>query len=231
MSSPANAQRSRVRLAAASVLAGGGAAVVIPLVFAAVVLLYPTISGNNQYWIREISLIAVLTLVVSGVNLSFGYAGELQFGQVFMYALGAYIGGILSMHGHKDIVVLMVISGLAALAVGVVIAVPALRIGGWSLAMASFFLIITIPDFVALYPKWTGGLNGLIGIPAPRFAGHNLSPTGLFYATVIPTIVWLACYRNLVTSRYGTVFRILRESPILASSLAFSPRRLKVFAY
>ena len=59
----------------------------VPLLGALLVLTYPVYSGN-AYWIREMALIAVLALVVSGVNLSFGYAGEIQFGQLFMYALG-----------------------------------------------------------------------------------------------------------------------------------------------
>ena len=71
---------------------------------------------SGAYWIREIPLIACLALVVSGVNLSFGYAGELHLGQVFMYAVGAYLTMILAIHGHADIVLLMLIGGVAAVA-------------------------------------------------------------------------------------------------------------------
>ena len=228
---PGTSGSGAVRRFVAGLLVGGNGAFVFPGLVGVLVLLYPVLSGDNLYWMREISLIAVLTLVVSGVNLSFGYAGELQFGQVFMFALGAYLGGVLAIHVVRDIVVLMLLAAGAAALTGVLIAIPALRIGGWSLAMASFFLVITIPDLLSLVPGYTGGLNGLIGIPTATFGGHGLADKGLFYATVAGTIVWLALYRNLVTSRYGTVFRILRESPVLAGSIGFSPRQLKVLAY
>src|ERR1700678_3238382 len=83
------------RRIAVETLSGGKYALAIPLILAALLILFPVID-NDQYWIRELSLIAVLALVVSGVNLSFGYAGEIQFGQVFMFALGTYLTMILA---------------------------------------------------------------------------------------------------------------------------------------
>ena len=218
------------RRVAAETLLGGRWSLVIPLIGAVVLLLFPWWSGD-QYWIRELSLIAVLTMVVSGVNLSFGYAGEVQFGQVFMFAIGSYVTMILATGGFNELIPLLIIGGVAAAAVGFVIALPALRIGGWSLAMASFFLVITLPDFIQIFQSKTGGDNGLIGIPAPNLFGTALGTNGLYIATIIPALLWLWCYRNLVTSRYGVIFRILRESPVQARSLGFSTMRLKVLAY
>jgi branched-chain amino acid transport system permease protein len=219
-----------VRQLAADLLAGRKFAFAVPLLAAVVVFLFPMYS-TNQYWIREIALIAILALVVSGVNLSFGYAGELQFGQVFMYALGAYLTAILAEHGLTEIIPLLIIGGLVAMIAGAVVALPAVRMGGWSLAMASFFLVIMIPDLVGIWQRWTGGLSGLVGLPFVKLGGAQLGLDGLFYVTVGVTILWLACYRNLVTSRYGIIFRVLRESPVLTGSIGFSLRRLKVFAY
>jgi len=224
----ANASRWRQRVC--SLLAGGPVSLTIPIALAALAVLLPTFY-SGAYWIRELSLIAVLALVVSGVNLSFGYAGELQLGQVFMFAVGAYLTMILAVHGTTDVVLLLLIGGVAAVAVGILIAVPAMRIGGWSLAMASFFLVITIPDLAAVFSKQTGGLNGLTGVPVPTLFGHQLGNNGLYEVTVIVTILWFACYRNLVTSRFGVVFRVLRESPVLTRSLGYSPSKLKTSVY
>ena len=149
-----------------------------------------------------------------------------------MYALGAYVTAILAVRGvTSEIVPLLLIGGAAAMAAGALVAFPALRMGGWSLAMASFYLVITISNVVSLKPDWTGGLNGLPGIPQPTFFGKVLDSHGIYYVTMIAGVVWFACYRNLVTSRYGVIFRILRESPVQASSLGFSPRHLKRLAY
>lgn len=227
---PATVEIARWRRVLAEALLGGPVALVVPLAIAALLILLP-FWDNDPYWIRQISLIAVLALVVSGVNLSFGYAGEIQFGQVFMFAFGTYVTMILATRVWNEVIPLVLIGGLAAALVGAVIAPPALRIGGWSLALASFFLVITIPDLVAIFSKYTGGLEGLIGIPSPNIAGKALSTNGLYEVTIIVTIIWFAVYRNLVTSRYGVVFRILRQSPVLAGSLGFSPGSLKLMAY
>ena len=126
----------------AGFLTGGRAALILPCVLAAALILFPFWSGN-AYWMLEIPLILCLALVVSGVNLSFGFAGELQLGQVFMFAVGAYVPMILATHGiTTDVLALMLIGGALAVVVGAFVSIPALRIGGWSLAMASFFLVI-----------------------------------------------------------------------------------------
>jgi branched-chain amino acid transport system permease protein len=219
------------RRGTAEFLLGRRVPLLLPGIFAALLILFPFWSDNG-YWMNEIPLILCLALVVSGVNLSFGYAGELQLGQVFMFAIGAYVPMILAVRGvTTDILILMAIGGVVALLVGVLVAVPSLRIGGWSLAMASFFLVITIPDWASIFIKYTGGLNGLSGIPEPTLPGASLDITGLFEVTAIVTVLWFACYRNLITSRYGVVFRTLRESPVLTKSLGFSTFRLKTSVY
>jgi branched-chain amino acid transport system permease protein len=215
----------------ANLLLGGKGSLVVPLALAAVVALYPWISGGDGYWIRQLALIACFAMVVSGLNLSFGYAGEIQFGQVFMFALGAYASSIVAIRLTAEILPLMVLSAVLATAVGALVAFPALRIGGWSLAMASFFLVLTIPNLADLTDEYSGGLNGLAGIPVPELFGSELSINALYVLTILMLVAWLACYRNLVTSRYGVLFRVMRESRVLASSLGYSPRRLKLLAY
>jgi branched-chain amino acid transport system permease protein len=220
----------RWRLVLAQTLLGGPIALLIPAAVAVLLFVFPALD-DNQYWIREIALIAVLALVVSGVNLSFGYAGEIQFGQVFMFALGCYLTMAVGTRLTSEIIPLLLIGGIAAAIVGAIVAVPAVRIGGWALALASFFLVITIPDLVSILQKYTGGLQGLFTIATPTLFGAPLSSNGLYRVAIVATVIWFAIYRNLVTSRYGVIFRILRQSPVLANSLGFSTGRLKIMAY
>jgi branched-chain amino acid transport system permease protein len=203
----------------------------IPLLLLTLAILFPLYSGSD-YWLRQGSLIATLALVVSGINLSFGYAGEVQFGQIFMFAAGAYLTmGIATKANFTDIIALLVIGGMIAGIIGLVVALCATRIGGWSLAMLSFFLVVTIPDFAVVLQRFTGGEVGLVGIPTPTLFGTSLGFGGLYEVAVCAAGVWLLCFRNLVTSRYGIIFRILRESPVLSNAQGFSPRYMKTLAY
>jgi branched-chain amino acid transport system permease protein len=221
---------SRWRRETANFLSGHRLPLLLPLVGAILLIVFPYYNGS-VYWMREISLILVLTMVVSGVNLSFGYAGEVQFSQVFIFGLASYVTMILAIHGFNDIIALLILGAVVALIAGTVIALPALRVGGWSLAIASFFLVITIPNFADIAAKYTGGDNGLVGIPQPTLFHLVLGNVGLFEASAVAALVWLAIYRNLVTSRYGIAFRVMRHSPILSQSLGYSTYRLKTLAY
>ena len=71
----------------------------------AVVLVFLPGLGVEVYWLREIELIAIYTMLVGGLNITFGYAGELALSQIASLATGAYLAGILSQHGVQDLAV------------------------------------------------------------------------------------------------------------------------------
>jgi len=204
----------------------------LPPVLALVLILLLPWLGIGPFWMLQIELIAFLALIVSGLNLSFGYGGELALGQVASYAAGAYVAGVLSSHGIGELSVTLLAGMGAAALVGFISGVPGLRLGGWALAMVSFFLVLLIPDLISAFTSVTGGQAGLTGIARPTVFGIGTSGTVAFYVTTIVIAgAWFAVMRNLILSRYGTALKVLRESPVLASSLGISVYRLKLMAY
>lgn len=203
---------------------------VLPLIFGVLILILPQI-GLPFAISRQIQLTLILALVVSGLNLSLGYAGELALGQAAMYAAGAYAAGMLSNAGQTDLLVQLAVGAVVALIVGVVTGIPGLRLGGWSLAMTSFFLVLLVPDVLAIFKEATGGRNGLTGIDAPTLFGLKLTDDHVYIAIAVVTILWFAVLRNIVVSRHGVAFRVLKRSPVLASSLGISVFRMKLLAY
>ncbi|WP_427004804.1 ABC transporter permease subunit [Pseudarthrobacter sp. H2] len=203
---------------------------IIPLAIGVVIIILPLL-GLSQPLARQIQLTLILTLVVSGLNLSLGFAGELALGQAAMYAAGAYTAGLLSKAGQTDLLVQLLLAALAALVVGLVTGVPGLRLGGWSLAMTSFFLVLLLPDIVSIFKGDTGGRNGLSGILSPTLFGITLKSDQLYMAIAVVAVLWLAFFRNLTVSRHGVAFRVLNQSPVLASSLGISVYRKKLLAY
>lgn len=201
-----------------------------PLVAGALLIAAPWL-GASSGTRRLLMLTCILALIASGLNLSFGYAGELALGQVAMYAAGAYLTGYLAMNWLNDLVVLAAMAAIAALVVGVISGAPGLRLGGWSLAMTSFFLVLLVAEVLDLLEHFTGGAVGMVGIPAPQVFGRDLTNIDFYLFVTVLTVVWFAALRNLITSRHGTAFQVLRESPILASSLGISVYRLKLTAY
>src|SRR5690554_3319352 len=88
-----------------------------PLALGLFILILPQF-GMDYAVTRQVELTLLLALVVSGLNLSLGYAGELAMGQVAMYAAGAYAAGLVNKAGVTDILIQLVVGGAAALAVG-----------------------------------------------------------------------------------------------------------------
>lgn len=192
--------------------------------------------GGGPFLQRQIEIFCIYSMVVVGLNFSWGYAGELSLGQAAMFAAGAYSSGMVAMgkfngHPNPELLVTIPITIAAAAFVGFLSGVPGLRLGGWALAMTSFFLVLLVPDLANAFPKYTGGFTGLAPIPDPTVLGHTLDKSSLFIAVVVVTILVFAVFRNLVVSRHGVALQVLRQSPVLASSLGMSVYRMKLMAY
>jgi branched-chain amino acid transport system permease protein len=195
-----------------------------------VVALLPAF-GLNDYWQREIILIAIYTLLCSGLNLSFGYAGELALGQVAVFAVGAYVSAVLYNHGYTDILLGFVVAVFGAAIAGLVSGIPGLRLSRWSLALVSFFFVLLIPSLTSIFQGQTGGPEGLSGILSPTLFGGQLSSTGFYLTAIVITLVWMLVFRNLIVSRFGQFLRVLAASPTLALTLGGSVYRLRIQAY
>jgi branched-chain amino acid transport system permease protein len=187
--------------------------------------------GLGPFEMRQVVLVAIMALIVSGVNLSFGYAGELALGQAAIYAAGAYVTAYVTVNYVNDALVTLLLSAVVALGIGLITGIPGLRLGGWLLAVASFFLVLMVKPVLNIIGDPVGGYEGFTGIPYPVVLGTELDARGHFVLTVLVTSVWFAAFRNLVTSLHGNALRVLKTSTILAESLGISRFRLKLKAY
>lgn len=202
---------------------------VVPLAVGILVMLMPFV-GVSRGTLRLTISIALLSLLVVGLNVAFGFAGELALGQSAIYAVGAYFAGYVAVQG-LDLPITLAIAILAAAAVGIITGGPGLRLGSWSLGMVTFFLVLLIPDVVELFSDFTGGTMGLAGIPLPSVLGYPLDTESFFVFVIAVTIIFFALIRNYIVFRHGTALKVMRESPVLARSLGYSVPRLKLTAY
>jgi branched-chain amino acid transport system permease protein len=173
----------------------------------------------------------IYLLLVTGLNISFGFGGQLALGQIAVFALGAYLAGYLMKLGINDVLLVSLACGIAGAAVGGLVGLPGLRVGAWGLAMLSFLIVSIVPDLVQLFEPVTGGTGGLLGIPAAKFVGQPLGDQGLLAVAVAVCVGWFLLFRNLVKSHYGLALRLIGRSNVLARSQGMSVFRLKTLAY
>jgi branched-chain amino acid transport system permease protein len=205
-----------------------GAAIAVPAAVLAAALALPII-GIPVFVARLIETAAVFTMLVSSFNLTFGYAGELTFNQLFLFAVGGVTAGYLDVSANQtDLLVALPVVALVAIVIGLPLGLPGLRFGYLSSAMVSLFLIQLFPTAIRAAAPFTGGL---FGIGLPTLAGIQLDNTTFYLMVIVVAGAWLIVMRNLTTSHWGERLQILRTSPVLAQTLGLSPIRLKLAVY
>jgi branched-chain amino acid transport system permease protein len=184
--------------------------------------------SGSAYLTNLFIVVALHGLPAIGLSLLMGYTGQISIGHAAFYGLGAYGAALLSLRGGLDpwlgTAMTAVLVGTLAWTLGW----PIFRLRGHHLAVATLgFGIIVHVAFVELR-EWTGGPNGLSGIPPLQIFAWALDNDFRFYP-----IAWATCLvgglaaRNLVRSPLGLSMRAVRDSERAAASLGTDVAALK----
>ncbi|MEW5952186.1 MAG: branched-chain amino acid ABC transporter permease [Bacillota bacterium] len=197
-----------------------------PLLLAAVVILLPLILNNNYYLVTLIT-VGIYTIVVVGLCLLMGYAGQVSLGHGAFYGLGAYGSAILTVkYGLGPWPAMFLALGLTCLvAYGIGRIAFRLRENYLALATLAFGIIIFI--FFNEQVDITGGPSGLGGIPYISFLGYTIkTDLGYYYLVWAFGLVAILLAQNIVHSRIGRALRAIHGSEVAAQSLG-----VRVFQY
>ena len=200
-----------------------------PIVVLLVALAFPY--GANTYWVDVGIGILTFAMLGLGLNLVVGYAGLLDLGYAAFYAIGAYTTALLSTVVHMSFwETLPFAVALSALA-GVLIGYPTLRLRSDYLAIVTlgFGEIVQI---TATNLGFTGGPNGIYGIPAPSIFGFQFfSENSQYYLALAFVLVVLFFTRQLAHSRLGRAWLSLREDESASEAVGVPSVRVKLWAY
>ncbi|HYY64079.1 MAG TPA: branched-chain amino acid ABC transporter permease [Gaiellaceae bacterium] len=191
----------------------------------------------------ELARAGCFFIAILGLNLLTGYTGQISLGHGALMAVGAYTTAILTAdHGIRDLWTIP-IAGLVAMAAGFLLGLPALRLSGLYLALATFAFAVAMPALLKKFSGLTGGSEGinLFDKALTRSTGalgpvHVLGLTVatndfLYYLTwgiglVLAGAAWL-----LVRGRLGRAFRALRDSEVAAASAGVNTALYKTLAF
>jgi branched-chain amino acid transport system permease protein len=174
-----------------------------------------------------------------------GYTGQISLGQGALMALGGYTTAILVTHHGVQDVWTIPLAGLVGAAAGFVIGLPALRLSGLYLALATFALAVSMPSLLKKWPGLTGGNRGLNFLDSPhglsnttgvsgsvRILGRDLSQFDFFYYLAWGTgLILLALAWLLLRGRPGRAFRAVRDSEVAATASGISLPIYKTLAF
>ncbi len=183
---------------------------------------------------------AIWLIILMGLNLLTGYSGQISLGHAAFVAVGAYIAAIAMNDWGAPIFLAVLIAALLTGFIGFLIGIPALRLSGPYLAIATLALIIVLPQVLKhpLIDQWTGGVNGIrISFPVvPTRITSNVNlnmnvDQWLYYNCMAAAVIMTAMAWSLTRSRFGRAFVALRDSEIGAQQMGINIALYKMTAF
>lgn len=182
-------------------------------------------------WVFNFSQALALAIVFLSLVLLTGMSGQISLCQAAFAGVGAFTAGQLAVHFNVSILVGMLIAGVAAGAVGAVVALPALRLGGLALALATLAFGL-LADNIGFQYGWSGNGESGISIPRPVLGPVNFAGDRAFFCLTV--VVLGLCIGVVMAIRRGTTGRqlaALRGSELAAASIGINPRRAKILVF
>ena len=181
------------------------------------------------YWLLVMTLITLTTVVCNGLNILIGLSGQISFGHVAFYAIGAYVSALMTMAG-VPLALAMVTAAIVTAIIGALLAIPAVRVSGPYLAMVTIAFGFVVHHGLIEWRSLTGGANGLAGVPMPD-TGSLPANTGLALIAVALMVTSLLFFHRLASSGWGLAIRSVKATETAARSLGFNPVQTKTLAF
>jgi ABC-type branched-subunit amino acid transport system ATPase component/ABC-type branched-subunit amino acid transport system permease subunit len=199
----------------------------------------------SPYYIHLMATIAIYAIVALGLDVVFGYTGEVSIGHSALFGIGAYAAAALAFHFGIGFWWGLPAGMIAASLFGLLLAFPALRVTGPYLAMVTLafgtIIAIVINEAVPitdgplgiklerpLFFDWRPYADAL---PFLRMKLPRMRETEYYFACLLGLLFTLVAISRILASRYGRAFEALRDSPIASDCMAVSVYKHKVLAF
>ncbi len=206
---------------------------IVPLIaVAAAALVVPFFAKN--FLLFQLTLVMVYAIAILGLNLLTGFNGQFSLGHSAFYAIGAYTAAILMEFGGVPYAWTLPAAGAVCFVAGFLFGLPALRLEGLYLALATFALAVATPQLLkfSLVERWTGGVGGLVIVKPDAPFGLPMSQDQWLYCFTLAVgavMYWAAC--NLVESRTGRAIMAIRDDPIAARCMGVDAALYKTLTF
>ena len=203
----------------------------------------------SEFRLSQFTYVGIYFIALLGLNILTGYNGQISLGHGAFMAIGGYTAAALILgrpgfellgqhpshllpdHGMRPVFAIP-IAGAVTGVIGYLLGIPALRLAGVSLALATFALAVSLPSIAKHFEHLTGGGGGLsLPLPKTPFGLDVSTPHWLYYeawtcAAVLFVVAWI-----LVRGRVGRGWRAIRDGEVAAVSSGVSPAAYKTLAF
>lgn len=191
-----------------------GKMTVFKYLFVVLMLIYPFLVGQSSYFMSLLVTASVFMIAAMALDLLVGFGGQVSVGNAGFLTVGAYAVAILGDRFELPIWLLIPAAGVITGLIGLIISLPAVRLSGHFLAVATLGFGISLPP-IAL--NWESLTKGASGISVHRSAALS-SDLSIFYVIIVATLLVAWMLNNILKSRMGRAFMAIRDSEITAEA-------------
>jgi branched-chain amino acid transport system permease protein len=165
----------------------------------------------SDYHRGLVAQVGIYFVAILGLNILVGYSGQISIGHGAFMAIGGYTTAIMSRDHDTNLVLTMLLAFAVCFVAGLLLGLPALRLSGVYLALATFALAVSVPQIVLKFDRFLGGSNG---VQSARTVSHTWLYAASWTTSAIAFVVaWL-----VLRGRVGRAFRAIRDSEVAATS-------------
>ncbi len=189
-----------------------------------------------SYNIYLINIILVNVILAVGLNILVGNTGQISLGHAGFFAIGAYGTALMAMHLHIPFLAALILAGLLAAFFGFIIGLPAMRLEGPYLAIATLGFGLTIMHVIGRWEIF-GGRMGIktppldLGFPGSSFSLVIKGDVQIYYLILIIAILLVIGARNLMKTRIGRAFVAIRDDDIAAEVMGVNLTVYKTLSF
>ena len=173
----------------------------------------------SNFRLFQFTQVYIYAIALLGLNMLTGYNGQISLGHGAFFAIGAYVAAIMMDRWEIGYMWTIPVAAVVCLIAGFLFGLPALRLEGLYLALATFSLALAVPQILKYFEHWTGGSQGIVLTKPDAPLGLPLNPDQwLYYFTlaVLLLLFWLAV--NLLRGRVGRALISIRDNHIAAQA-------------
>ncbi len=206
------------------------------------VLLYPFVLNGNTYALHLVIVALLYSVLALALNFQLGSANIPNFATGATYGIGAYTSALLAIHFGFSLWATLPAAAIMATAFGFLLGIPAMR------TRDSYLALVTIAFGIVIHQMlnnldWTGGPNGLVGIPAPSLFGHSFmrpidifgvrlpSQANFYYLSASLLGLAILSAKRLHSSRIGLAWNAIRADELAARCQGINVAWYKILAF
>lgn len=192
-------------------------------------LLVPVFTSN--YWIGILTLCAIASIGAIGLNILTGFTGQISIGVGAFLGVGGYTSAIITSTFGLSFWISLPLAGLITAIVGGIFGLPALRLKGLYLAIATLAAQVIILFVISRWTSVTGGTSGMV-LSRPSIGSFTFSSnTSYYYLSIVILLLTVLYATNLLRTKVGRAFLAVRDRDIAAQIMGINLFQYKVLAF